>query len=214
MTGNISNEITLIHGDCVEEMKKMPDKSVDLVLTDPPYGIGMDGSKETIKKGVQIRKAYDFKGWDNATPPKEYFEEIFRVSKNQVICGANYFCNYLPSGHKGWVIWDKGQRDLTMSDCEIIFSSFQSLTKIYTIHRAKLWAEKPKHPTQKPIILIKYLLQQFSEKNQTILDPFMGSGTTGVACKELNRKFIGIEINKDYYEIAKKRISNTQRSML
>lgn len=157
----------IIQGDCLEVMRGMEDNCVDLVLTDPPYGIGIDGSKEHITKkgfGAQKRKAYDFKGWDSETPPKEYFDEMFRVSKNQIICGANYFSEYLPSGHKGWVFWYKGQQGLTMSDGEIIFTSFGCPTRMVNIHRTHLWQENPKHPTQKPSKLFKYLIKQFSKE--------------------------------------------------
>ncbi len=195
--------------DCLTFMRGMDDNSVDLVLTDPPYGIGIDGSREYISKGgfgIQVRKAYEFKGWDNKIPPKECFEEMFRVSKNQIICGANYFSEYLPSGHKGWVFWYKGQQGLTMSDGEIIFTSFDCPTRMVNIHRTHLWQEKPKHPTQKPTKLFRYFVEQFTIENNIILDPFFGSGTTGVAAVRMGRHFIGIEINPDYCKIAEKRI--------
>ena len=196
----------IIQGDCLEIMKQMPDKCVDMVLTDPPYGIGIDGSDESIQNGVQIRKKYEWAGWDDKIPSKEYFDEMFRVSKNQIICGANYFNEYLPQGNKGWVIWDKGQRGLTMSDCEIIFTSFSVPTRIYTLHRSRLWRENPQHPTQKPSELMAYLVRNFSLEGGVILDPFLGSGTTAVAAKQLKRNFIGIEISPVYCKIANDRL--------
>lgn len=197
----------IICGDCLEIMKGMPDKCVDLVLTDPPYGIGIDGSDESIQNGVQIRKKYEWGGWDKSIPSKEYFMEILRISKNQVICGANYFNEYLPQGHKGWVFWYKAQKGLTMSDGEIIYTSFDVPTRIFILHRTHLWQENPQHPTQKPIELIKYLVNSFSKENDIILDPFLGSGTTAVAAKQLHRNFIGIEISQKYCDIANARLS-------
>lgn len=195
----------LLHGDCLEILPLITEP-VDLVLTDPPYGIGIDGSDESLKNGVQVRKAYEWGGWDNSIPDKDIFIMINKLSKNQIYCGANYFNEYLRQGFKGWVIWDKAQRGLTMSDCEIIYTSFDKPTRIITIHRSILWAEKPEHPTQKPIKLFLELLNMFSLCNDLILDSFFGSGTTGLACEKLNRRWIGIEISEKYCAIAKKRI--------
>src|SRR3990167_5534162 len=147
-------EQKIINADCLVERKKMADKSVDLILTDPPDGIGIDGSDESIKDGVQIRKKYEWGGWDKNIPSKEYFTEMVRVSKNIIVCGANYFNEYLEQGHKGWVVWYKAQQGLTMSDCEIIYTSFDVPTRIFILHRTHLWQENPQHPSQKPIRLI------------------------------------------------------------
>lgn len=205
--------VTLYCGDCLEVMKSIPDKSIDAVITDPPYGIGLDGSKESIQNGVQIRKAYEFKGWDKHIPSENYFDEIKRASRNQIVFGANYFNEYLQQGHKGWIIWDKGQRGLTMSDCEIVYSSFNKPTRIITVHRAKLWAEKPQHPTQKPLTLLSQIIKENTNEGDVILDPFMGSGTTGVACVQTGRNFIGIEIDPTYFAIAEKRIKDAEQQM-
>ena len=202
--------VQLYLGDCLEVMRSMPDKIVDVVITDPPYGIGIDGSKESIRDGVQIRKAYEFKGWDKNIPPKLYFDEIKRTSVNQLIFGANYFNEYLPQGHKGWIVWDKGQRGLTMSDCELVYSSLNKPTRIITVHRSRLWREKPQHPTQKPLELLTRMIIENTHEGDTILDPFMGSGTTGVACVQTGRNFIGVEIDEGYFKIAERRIAEAQ----
>ena len=207
------SEVKLYLGDCLEVMKSIPDKSVDAVITDPPYGIGIDGSDESIQNGIQIRKAYEFRGWDKTIPNKEYFEQILKITNNYFIFGANYFNEFLPQGHKGWIIWDKGQRDLTMSDCEIIYSNTDKPTRIITVHRSKLWAEDPKHPTQKPSLLLRQIILTNTRESDTILDPFMGSGTTGVACVQTGRNFIGIEIDEKYFKIAEKRIKDAQQQM-
>jgi DNA modification methylase len=196
--------ITIYNADCREVLPYLP--KVDLVLTDPPYGIGIDGQKESIQKGVSIRKEYEFAGWDKTTPPSELLRLAFGMGTHLVVCGANYFNDSLPAGCKGWVIWDKGQRGLTMSDCEIIFTNWSCPTRIYTAHRSRLWRENPQHPTQKPSELIKYLVQNCPGEPQTILDPFMGSGTTLVAAKQLGRKAIGIELEEKYCVIAVERL--------
>lgn len=203
------DEMTLIHGDCLEEMKKMPDKSMDLIVTDPPYGVNMD--KELHKKqGKYGYKDYGDTNWD-IKPSKEYFEEIFRISKNQIIWGGNYFVDYLyPS--MGWFVWDKGQREFSLADGELAWTSFNMALRIFTIPRGRALQDGKKHPTQKSLELMKWCIitidKKLKRKDYTILDPFMGSGTTGVACAELHRRFIGIEINKSYYDIACKRIKN------
>ena len=187
-------------------MKQFPDDYFDACVTDPPYGIGIHGSKEHIRRWVQIRKAYEFKGWDSGTPKKEYFTELERNSNIIILFGANYFINYLNEPHKGWVVWDKGQRGLTMSDCELIYTNLDKPTRIFKVHRSKLWAEKPQHPTQKPLSLMVWLIENYTKPNDLIIDPFMGSGTTGVACAQLGRRFVGIELDEGYFKIAEKRI--------
>ena len=198
----------LIQGDCLEVMKQFPDGAFDACITDPPYGIGIDGSDESIRNGIQIRKRYEWKSWDSVIPKKSIFDEINFISKIHVIFGANYFINYLEQGHKGWIIWNKCQRNLTMSDCEIIYTNTDKPTRIYDLHRAKLWAENPEHPTQKPITLMRWIIENYTKPNDLIIDPFMGSGTTGVACAQTGRRFVGIELDPDYFKIAEKRIAN------
>lgn len=116
--------------DCLQELKKFPDKHFSLAIVDPPYGIKRDGSrKSTSRHGG--RKEYEFKGWDHSIPNKAYFENLFRISKNQIIFGANYFAKYLPSS-MGWIVWDKGQR-ICNSDGELIFTSFQKALRVFTM---------------------------------------------------------------------------------
>jgi DNA modification methylase len=199
-------------------MKDMPDKSVDLVLTDPPYGISVIGGNKPFGSigGNNIVKANTYKPIANDNT-KVDFADIFRISKNQVIFGGNYFD--LPI-KKGWIVWDKKKRNDwndNFSDGELAWTSFDRPLKIFRwlymgcMQEGK--REKRCHPTQKPLELMKWIIENYTSEGDTILDPFMGSGTTGVACKELGRNFIGIEINKKYYKIAEKRIFNTQKSL-
>lgn len=144
----------IINADCMDILKQLPDKCVDLVLTDPPYGIGIDGQKPCeCKNPKHNRKEHQKKEWDCSIPPKVVFDEIKRISKKQIIWGGNYFNEYLEQGHKGWIIWDKGQDGLTMSDCEIAYSNFDTPTRIMRINRVELLKDGTIHPTQKPLRL-------------------------------------------------------------
>lgn len=190
--------------DCLEFMKTLPDKSVDLVLTDPPYGIGKDGQKQCFCKNPKHdRKGYEFLGWDKEIPSKEYFTELFRVSNNQIIWGGNYFVEYLKSS-MGWLFWDKGQ-DLNQSDGELAYTSFNKALKRKVLNRVELLKDGTRHPTQKPLKIINWCIS-YSKTKGLIFDPFLGSGTTAVACEKLGRRWIGCEINKEYCEVAAMRI--------
>jgi DNA modification methylase len=192
--------IELHHGDCLEVMKSIPDKSIDLILTDPPYGIKISSNP--------FRQKYEKKDWDNFTPTKEYFEEIFRVSKNQVIWGGNYFSEFLPPS-RGFFIWDKVQPEkFSSAMVEMAWSSKQSPAKMF---RQRVTAFKKYHPTTKPVNLMEWCLAFFPSA-KTILDPFAGSGTTGVACKNLDRNCILIEKEQDYFDIARARIESASPS--
>lgn len=197
----------VILGDCLEVMRGMPDKCVDLVLTDPPYGLGIDGQKLSVSDNPKHnRKAHEFLGWDNGIPSRGYFDEIIRVSKNQIIFGGNYFIEHLSESHKGWIVWDKGQHGLTMSDGELAYSSFDRPLRIFTFNRVEIQKDGALHPTMKPLELFREILSKYSEEGMTILDPFAGSGTTAVAARQLNRNFICIEKEPKYVDICNQRL--------
>ena len=127
-----------ITNECnMELMKRYPDNHFELAIVDPPYGIGISGQKENKKGKKSDRKFHKEKGWDNKIPDLEYFNELKRVSKNQIVWGGNYFVKHLTEGHKGWMVWDKAQHGLTMSDCELAYSSFDSATRIFTQNRCR-----------------------------------------------------------------------------
>ena len=215
----------IICGDCLEVMKKLPDKCVDLVLTDPPYGIDIGKMNFTNSTTGGVCKRNDYKGkadWDKTTPTKEYFDEIIRISREQIIFGGNYFTEYLPSSGC-WLVWDKRTDDKysnDFADLEMAWTSFKKPSRIIRY----LWSgmlqgnmkdkEKREHPTQKPVPVIKQILNKFSDANDTILDPFLGSGTTAVAAAQLGRNFIGIEISKEYCDIAEQRLKNLQPTLI
>lgn len=185
--------------DCLETMKRMEDKSVDLVLTDPPYGI--KATKMTLGSGQHNFHRGD---WDNATPSKKMFDEIFRVSKNQVIWGGNYFSDILEPTNN-WFIWDKLNPNLSFSEAEMAWTSARVNTRIYKCYSA---SKQKIHPTQKPDDLFQWILAKYLIDDMTVYDPFIGSGTTAIACIKENRQWIGSEISKEYCDIANKRIQN------
>ena len=197
-------------GDCREVLPGLP--SVDLILTDPPYGIGIDGQKENVSRNPKHRrKAHDFMGWDDETPDRLVFELMRYKSAGQIVWGGNYFTDKLPFPTKGWLFWDKGQRGLTMSDGELAWTSYDFPMRAYTLNRVALQeGGGTEHPTQKPLRLMTWCLDLVPEA-RTVCDPFMGSGTTGVACAQLGRKFTGIERERKYFDIACRRIEDAQR---
>ena len=192
--------ITLYHGDCLEILPFLP-KS-DLLLTDPPYGIGKDGQKAST--GVHGgRKAYEFKGWDITRPSQKHFRLMYNSASKHIIWGGNYFADFLPAEQK-WLVWDKGQR-INQSDGELAYTSIGGALRIYTLNRVALMLDGAEHPAQKPLKLIEWCLSLVPNAT-TILDPFLGSGTTAVAAKNLGRKCIGIELEERYCEIAVNRL--------
>lgn len=194
--------------DCMDGMKQFPDKFFDLAIVDPPYGLGIDGQKESISKNPKHnRKQHIRKSWDSSIPDKDYFYELFRVSKNQIIWGANYFVKYLNTGTKGWIVWDKGQHGLTMSDCELAFSSFNCPTRVKIINRVELLNEGTIHPTQKPIKLYEWLLNNYAKPGDKILDTHVGSASSLIACHKLGFEYVGFELDTDYFKVASDRLA-------
>ena len=209
-------ELNKIHNmDCLEFMRTLPDKYIDLVLTDPPYGINADkgvggfGSSKTDKH---------YKGdWDSQTPAQEYFDEILRISKKSIIFGGNFFTDKLPvNGH--WIVWDKKGAiafDNPFGDCELAWTNInkKSVKKYKVIQQGFITEEKERyHPTQKPVHLFRQIIEDYSEDG-IIFDPFLGGGTTALACKQIGRDFIGCEISKEFYDIANERLNAVTKSL-
>jgi len=192
-------------GDCMDFMLDTPDGFYDLAIVDPPYGIGEDGGKFRGRKG-QGHRVLPKKGWDKAIPSAEYFAELRRVSRNQIIWGANYFVEHLIHGSKGWIVWDKGQHGLTMSDCELAYSSFDRATRVKVINRVELLMEGTIHPTQKPVALYKWLLANYAKPGQRILDTHLGSMSIAIACHYFGAHLTATEIDPDYFVAAVERI--------
>jgi len=214
-------------GDCLSIMKGLPDKYFDLIITDPPYGInicsngkiGGDkpfGNNKATVDGDNLAKAKDYgvQEWDKNIPSKEVFDEMIRVSKNQIIFGGNYMTdNLTPSSC--WIVWDKDNSG-NFADCELAWTSFQRATKLFKhrwngmLQEDMGWKEKRFHPTQKPVPLGRWIIENFAEKGQTIFDPFCGSGSFLVACKNLGYDYVGVDISKKYCEVAQERLNQTQ----
>lgn len=187
------------HMDCMDFMQSIPDKYFDLAIVDPPYGI--QRSRIGYRK---LWKYYKPKDWDDAPPDKKYFDELFRISKNQVIFGGNYFAPYL-SPSMGWIVWDKGQK-LTMSDGELAYTSFHKALRIVTVHRTKICKFGGYiHPTQKPVELYLWILNNYAKPGQKILDTHIGSGSSRIAAYSLGLDFWGCEKDKEYFELQEKR---------
>lgn len=204
MTPVIIGSATLYCGDCRDILPTL--SKVDAVVTDPPYGIGKDGQVRTTG-GNGGRKAHDFLGWDGERPSKDVFDLMLLATPQAIIWGGNYFADMLPATGK-WLVWDKGQR-INQSDGELAWTSMDGALRIKTMNRVELLLDGTDHPTQKPIKLMKWCLDLIQA--DIILDPFMGSGTTGVAAVQMGRKFIGIEREPKYFDISCKRIEDAQR---
>ena len=205
-------DINLYQGDCMDLMRQYPDKYFDLAIVDPPYGIKRDNQTSTICRNPKHnRKYFENKNWDNSTPDGIYFEELSRVSKNQIIWGANYFTKYLPSS-MGWIFWDKGQ-DLSMSDGELAFTSFDRALRRIIMNRCELAKEGTIHPTQKPVKLYKWLLQKYAKEGDKILDTHFGSLSIGIACHDLHFELTASELDKEYYELGKNRLMWHQKQL-
>lgn len=190
--------------DCMIEMRQFPDKEFDLAIVDPPYGIGRDGSVKTTSKHGG-RKAHKFKGWDKTIPEESYFDELYRISKNQIIWGANYFTEYLPPS-MGWIFWDKGQR-ICNSDGELAFTSFDQALRVVEYNRVELLLDYAGtiHPTQKPIKLYKWLLKNYAKEGDKILDTHLGSQSSRIAAFDMGFDFTGYELDPDYFAAGNKR---------
>ena len=193
---------TIILGDCLDVMREMPDKCIDLVLTDPPYGIGGGG----LKGGRPFSMSGGDK-WD-IQPEEIYFNEIFRISKNQIIWGGNYF-NLGRS--RGFIVWYKENDGRDFSECEYAWSSFEKPSRIYK--KRFIGKKDTLHPTEKPVSLFQWILKNYSEPVMTIFDPFAGSGTTAIACLETGRNYILVEKEPEYVDIINKRIATWKEQL-
>lgn len=225
---DILGNIKLYNADCMEVMKTFKDKQFDLAIVDPEYGIdvanltrtkGVAGKSKTFNQN--IKHTYKPKDWDKQRPQKEYFDELQRVSKNQIVWGGNYFADLLPP-KKGWIFWDKkitNANNTNFSDGELAWTSFDCILRRFTYdwigfgYLNNPQGEKKIHPTQKPIQLYKWLLQNYAKEGDTILDTHFGSLSIGIACHDMKFDLTAIELDKDYYEMAKQRLINHQRQL-
>ena len=201
--------------DCIEGMKHFPDKYFDLAIVDPPYGskVGKGGyMNNSVSGGIARRKKYHLALWEQDRPSVDYFNELIRVSKNQIIWGGNYFCDLLETS-QGWIVWDKViPAGVAYADCELAWTSFDMATKMFTYRWSGMMQENMKnkedriHPTQKPVALYEWLLNRYAKDGDIILDTHVGSASSLIACHKTNHKFVGFELDEHYYNLAKKRL--------
>ena len=196
--------IEYFNEDCMVGMARYPDKYFDLAIVDPPYGIGFDGQVESVSTN---RKKHDFKGWDSNIPTQEYFNELFRVSKNQIIWGGNYMVESLMNS-RCWVIWDKMQ-EFSGSVFEMAWTSFDTPAKAFRMSRVEAYVNQDKiHPTQKPVALYKWLLKNYAKQGDLILDTHVGSASSLIACHDMGFDAVGFELDPDYYKASKQRLDD------
>jgi len=191
-------------GDCMHFMRELPDNFTDLAIVDPPYGLGkrlVDGGSVSPFIKSQNKKV---KEWDNATPTEEYFEQLKRVSKNQIVWGGNYF-NLPPC--RCFIVWDKTIHGNTYADADFAWTSFDTPARIYKENIAITTSEGRIHPTQKSIKIYAWLLHKYAKPNDLILDTHLGSGSSRIAADKAGLDFIGYEIDKDYFEAQEKRFA-------
>jgi site-specific DNA-methyltransferase (adenine-specific) len=206
---NVTDKIKITNEDNMELMARYPDKYFDLAIVDPPYGIGVNVSigRRKLQKKSNYHK---FSGNDNSIPNDEYFQELFRVSKNQIIWGGNYMTEYLkPSSC--WLLWDKQFSEyVTFAQFEMAWTSFSSSAKKFDKSPCQ---QNRIHPTQKPVALYKWILDKYAKQGDKILDTHLGSGSIAIACHDYGFEFTGCELDAEYCELAIKRI-NTHISQL
>ena len=193
--------------DCMEAMAAMPDKAFDLAIVDPPYGIGESGATNHTRGLLAVSRDYKpFAGADMEAPPAEYFRELRRVSRNQIVWGANHFIERFGSDSPCWIVWDKDNGATDFADCELAWTSFQSAVRRLRfrwqgmLQQDMANKEDRIHPTQKPVALYKWLLQNYAKPGDRILDTHLGSGSSRIAAYDLGFDFVGYELDKDYFE--------------
>lgn len=202
------------NSDCLEAMRAMPDNAFELAIVDPPYGIGEDGEKNHSRGKYAPATMYAAKSWDDKPPSSEYFNELLRVSKNQIVWGANHFISRLPFDSSCWVVWDKQNGLNDFADCELAWASFPSAVRRFTFRWAGMLQgdmankESRIHPTQKPVALYAWLLQNYAKPGDKILDTHLGSGSSRIAAYDLGFDFVGYELDKDYFDAQEERFKN------
>tara|TARA_Y100001937_G_scaffold28673_1_gene41373 strand:+ start:1186 stop:1857 length:672 start_codon:yes stop_codon:yes gene_type:complete len=219
--------INIYNKDCLEAMKEMSDNEFDLAIVDPPYGILVNKSNSNFGRNARTSnkhkrgkpKKYTLKSWDSTAPKKEYFIHLKRISKNVIIWGANHFIENIPSSNSScWIVWDKDNSG-DFADCELAFTSFKSAVRKYKFRWNGMLQGDMKnkehriHPTQKPVKLYEWLLMNYANEGDKILDTHLGSGSIAIACHNLGYDLEGYELDKEYYDNALKRIKEHQSQL-
>lgn len=205
--------VEILNMDCMEYMKELSDNAFDLAIVDPPYGIGESGKTNKSRGKLAIAKDYkSFAGDDLNPPEKDYFIELKRVSKNQIIWGANHFIGLIPQNSSPcWVVWDKLNGESDFADCELAYTSFKTAVRRFSFQWAGMLQgdmknkEQRIHPTQKPVKLYQWLLSKYAKEGDKILDTHLGSGSSAIAAHYAEFDFVGTELDEYYYKAAKER---------
>ena len=213
-----TGSFSFYNADNLDIMKCYPDKYFDLAIVDPPYGIG--ASKGTWGNSNKCKITnYGKKKWDSISPDKEYFNELIRVSENQIIFGANHFISKIPFDSSCWIVWDKNNGSNDFADCELAWTSFNTAVRRFKYTWNGMLQENMKnkevriHPTQKPVQLYKWLLQKYAKEGDKILDTHFGSLSIGIACHDLHFELTASELDKEYYELGKNRLMYHQKQL-
>lgn len=202
--------------DCIEGMRQFPDKYFDLAIVDPVYGgVTQGGYMKNAESTQRLAKAIQYHTgiWQQEKTGDDYFAELFRVSKNQIVWGGNYFVSSIKRDSQCWIVWDKKHPEgVQFADCELAWTSFDRATRIFRYRWNGMLQENMKnkdkriHPTQKPVDLYKWCIKNFAKTGDVILDTHVGSGSSLIACHETGHNFVGFEIDPIYYENARKRL--------
>ncbi|MBA2863985.1 DNA-methyltransferase [Methanococcus maripaludis] len=203
--------------DCLQVMEQLPDNFFDLCITDPPYGIGESKKSNNCRSNLASSTTHNKKDWDSTIPGKKYFEEILRVSKNQIIFGGNYFLEYLKNT-SCFIVWDKDNTG-DFADAELAWTSFDTAVRVFKyrwngmIQEDMRFKEQRYHPTQKPVALGRWLIQNYAKPGDTIFDPFAGSGAFLIAAEQLGYNWAGCEKEKEYCDIIQRRLKQSNLNM-
>jgi len=204
--------IDLKNMDCLEAMKQMDDNQFDLAIVDPPYGISINKQSQGKGGGVAKKIEYTKKDWDASAPQKEYFNELIRVSKNQIVWGANHFISKIPFDSSCWIVWDKDNGETDFADCELAWTSFKTSVRKIKWKWSGMLQQNMKdkeiriHPTQKPVKLYEWILDKYAKEGDKILDTHLGSGSIAIACHNRGFDLTGFEIDKEYFDNARERL--------
>ncbi len=209
---NWTDKIQVYNDDCMNIMQQYEDGHFDLAIIDPPYGIGESKNNNNSRSCLATSKKYKIKDWDNSAPNIKYFKELKRVSKNQIIWGANHFIENIPNASSScWVVWDKDNGQNDFADAELAYTSFKTAVRVFKFRWHGMLQQNMKnkeiriHPTQKPVALYRWLLDKYAKPDFKILDTHLGSGSNAIACHWFGCELVASELDEEYYNASLKR---------
>lgn len=209
----------LYNMDCMIGMKEFPDNFFDIAIVDPPYGINVTHKGEIGGSVLANTTRFNKKTWDITPPRPEYFAELFRVSRHQIIWGANHFISRIPLDSPCWLVWDKQNGKTDFADCELAWTSFSSATRLFRFTWSGFRQGDMKnkevriHPTQKPVRLYEWILSLFARPGFKIIDTHVGSASSLIACHNAGLNYVGFEIDEEYYHQAGRRLDDVKAQL-